>query len=445
MISIAKLARLLRTPQGLGQASQQPRIRLGSDDQTCSESGFTILELMVAMAILLIMSAAVLSLLLSAMRLQSRARARTIAAQVAERTLEEARSAGVYSLQQIILYYGGQYQFAPLTEGPFTFYRRIDVSWEAVSGTANPSGADIIRVTAEVTWNNMGSDAPVSMTTYVGGPPCPTNSGYVKVRVVDHLFDPLPNVRLDMRTNTGLSWGTGFTASDGSFIFTCVFANSYEITGTLTGYIAKDRSSKVIVPNIAVVPRQVTTVEFQMARPATLEVRLHDAVSDRELTGSAAASVSKADFGPLVLTGRSPFTFQNLWPDTYSIVGAVFDCSGGGGYMSSVVGSVDLLLQPGTNSTTLKLSPGPQVTVEVTVLGDNAAPVQNASVVARDACGFVNTFPVTNSSGVSQRSGIRPGPYELTVTPPPASGYRTSTSRFIASSDPTRVTVFVSR
>jgi type II secretory pathway pseudopilin PulG len=435
-LSIARLSRYLRAPQRIPWHSNP-------DQDPDAEAGFTILELMVAMAILMIMSAAILSLLLSAMRLQGMARARTIAAQVAEETLELARTTGVYSLQQIITYYGGQYEFAPIQEGPYTFYRRIDVSWEEVSGTSNPAPADYIRVTAEVTWNNMGTQPPVVMTTYVGGPPCATNTGFIEVSVVDHMYDPVPNVQLDLRTRTGLSWGMGFTSSEGKQIFACINAGYYEITGTLSGYIARDRTSKVIVPNISVAPKQVTSVQFQMARPASLSVRLVDSASGLELTGTGAVSIRNATFGPLVLRGNSPFSVSNLWPDTYTLVGSVYDCSGGSGFMSAVVGSFDRLLDPGPNSANIPLSSGLQVTVEVTVLGDNQAPVQDASISARDGCGTLNIFPVTNSQGVSLRSGILPGPYDMTVTPPPS--YKQAQSGFIASADPTRMTVVVSR
>ncbi len=420
------------------------------DPRQGADAGFTITELMVALGALLVMTLAILSLLFSAMQLQSRARARTIAALVAERTLEEARSWEIQTFQAIIDNYGGRYTPEPVREGPFVFNRTIDVAWEEVSGTANPAAADYLRVSVEVTWNNMGTSPPVRMTTYVTGPPCEPNSGYISVRVTDHLSYPLANVALDLFTRTGLPWEpTRYTSSEGTWIFTCVFAGDYEITGTLSGYIARDRRDRAIVPNVSVAPQQVTNVEFQLARPATLNVRFFDQTSGLEITGPVAVQLSRTDFGPLVVSDTSPtrtgpITIDRLWPDSYSLVAAGFSCTGGAGFMSAAVGEIPITLVPGTNNVDVFLSPGPQATVEVTVLGSNESPVQNAQVRAVDACGVTTLFPNTDINGTSQRSGILPGPYvvyALRTSPSPA---LQGSLQVIVASDPTRVTVPVS-
>ncbi len=433
----------------VARAASARALRKGSG-RVEDEAGFTITELLVALGALFVMTLAILSLLFSAMQLQSRARARTIAALVAERTLEEARSWEIQTFQSIIDNYGGRYTPAPVQEGPFVFSRTIDVAWEEVSGTSNPAPADYLRLTVEVTWNNMGTSPPVRMTTYVTGPPCEQNAGYISVRVTDHLSYPLANVSLDLFTRTGQGWGNpGYTSSEGTFVFTCVFAGDYEITGTLSGYIAKDRRDRAVIPNISVAPRQVTNVEFQLARPATLNVRFFDQSTGQEITGPAAVQLSRTDFGPLVVsdtspTRTSPITIDRLWPDSYSLVAAGFSCVGGAGFMSAALGEIPITLNPGTNNVDVYLSPGPQATVEVTVVGANQVPVPNAQVWAVDACGVVSNFPTTNSSGVSMRSGMRPGPYVIYARRTSPTPVLQGSLQVLVSSDPTRVTVPVS-
>ncbi len=440
--SISDALALVRQPRPLRLRTASKTSMLRGDDAD-AEEGFTIMELLVAMSVLMIMSLAVLSLLMSAMRLQTMARARTIAAQIAERTLEEARSWEIEDFTRIIEQYGGKFTPSPIQEGPLTFQRSIEVSWEEVSGTSNPAGTDYLRVTVEVTWNDMGSSPPVRMTTFVTGPPCEPNAGYIEVRVTDHALQPVVDVRLDLYTNLGISQDLGYTNTEGEFVFPCIFAGNYEITGTLSGYIGKDLRDRVVVPNVVVSPRQVTTVEFQMARPATLVAHLRDQATNQELTSTGAVSVGNTSFGPLVVTGNSPLMVQTLWPDSYSIAGSAYTCPYGGGFMSTTVGELPAYLGPGINTVDILLAPGPQVTIQVTVLGDNNQAIQGAQVVAIDGCFNPIIFPPTNSQGRSQRSGLTAGPYTVGAIPP--SPYQPSYVQIVAAADPTAVTVVVSQ
>lgn len=397
------------------------RIRRGQ--RGGNDDGFSLLEAVVSMSILLIVSVSILSLLIGTMKVQQVTRLRADATAYAQRELERISSWAYSDYMRIMTDYDGKYIAEPFKVGTHTLYETINVDW--ATNPANPTSGspDYFRVTIEITWDNMGSMRPVTATTYIAPPGDIFNkySGHVEVAVVDHTGAPLVGAAVELVQLTTSESSTLNTDITGTAFFAYRVAGWYEATATLAGYIGPERKPTSMAANIWVEVGVKTPVVIVMGQPASVEVSLYDPssnpVSSPDMAGIA---VSYQSQNPMFQGGTNPVVMTNLFPGRYDIDGTGFHCVGSS--MVGMTGSLpDQLVEPGHNVFSLDVTGGPPSTVNLTVevlRGTDLAPVQGAQINLISNCGQSVSMPTTNSQGKSTRTNMYRGPYIMTVTPP---------------------------
>lgn len=433
------------------------------------DQGFSIVEVLVGLLLLGILATAILSLLFGTMRVQSSTRARLLCGGFAQQQLESIKSWEWVNFENIAAY-GGRYDADPVTVGPYTIYRTVFVSWATQPGdpritdTTNPAlvDTDYFRVEVVCTWNDMGGAAPVRMVTYVKPLDCDPNTGVMLVSVRDHTGAPLPGqnpaVNFQLYSNSErryLPRTPTYDPQSFQWQYGCLFEGSYEITATFTGayydrqgqllyngpWMGRDgRPSAFAQASVRVQNR--TEVVLELAPPARFEVQV---VNDQGqlVTTTVAASLSLAGtFESTAAWGPNPIAFTRLWPGTYDIAAAAFDCLSGGGMLSRTGVLSQYVVQPGNNVVQIPVRPTGSLTmnVEVTRRSDDTA--VRARVSATSICGQTIQLGTTDAQGRISRSGMEAGLYrvEATTTAPPI--LRGSTW-VVAASDPTGVGVAV--
>lgn len=390
---------------------------------TEGDDGFSLLEAVVSMSILLIMSVSILSLLIGTMKVQQVTRQRTDAAAYAQRELERISSWQYSDYMRIMEEYDGKYVASPFRVGNNLYYETINVDWSTNPANPTSGSPDYFMVSVEITWANMGVQKPVVAVTYIApaGDIFAKNSGHVEAMVVDHLGAPITGADIELRQVGSLV--SSYLNSDitGSAFFAYQTAGWYEVTASLAGYIGPTRQAFTSASNIQVAAGIKTPVTLQLAKPATITALLVDSanapITSPFMSGAAVAYESA---NPIFAGGVNPVEFTNLFPGRYDIDGAAFECIGMS--MSGLTGSLfDELVQPGDNNFTIQVTGGTPPTVTATVevrAGDDLHLVQGAQVRLVSNCGQTRTLPTTNSQGQSSASGIFRGPYIMTITPP---------------------------
>lgn len=433
------------------------------------DEGFSIVEALVGLLLLGILATAILSLLFTTLRVQSSTRARLLCGGFAQQQLESIKSWEWINFENIAAY-GGRYDADPVTVGPYTIYRTVFVSWATEPGdpritdTSNPAlvDTDYFRVEVVCTWNDMGSAAPVRMVTYVKPLDCDPNTGVLLVSVRDHTGAPLPGqnpaVNFQLYSNSerrNLPRTPTYDPGLNQWQYGCLPEGSYEITATFTGAYYDQRGQLLYNgpwmgrrgEQGAFAPASVriqsrTEVFLDLAPPATFEVQV---VNDEGelITTTVAASLSVAGTSESTAAwGPNPIRFTRLWPGTYDVAAAAFDCLSGGGMLSRTGVISQYVLQPGNNIVQIPVRPTGNLTmnIEVTRRSDDTA--VRAQVSATSICGRTINFGATDDQGRTSRSGLEAGLYrvEATTTAPPV--LRGSTW-VVAASDPTGVGVAV--
>lgn len=389
-----------------------------------SDDGFSLMEAVVSMSILLIVSVSILALLIGTMKVQQVTRQRADATAYAQRELERISSWAYSDYMRIMTDYEGKYIAEPFTVGNHTFYETINVDWATNPANPNSGSPDYFRVTIEVTWDNMGTMKPVTATTYIAPPGDIFNkaSGHVEVGVIDHTGMPLPGATVELVRVATLESASLNTDVTGTAFFAYQVTGWYEATATLAGYIGPERKPTSMVANIWVEIGVKTPVVIMLGQPASIQVSLYDPSANLvtyppDMAGIAASYQSA---NPIFQGGANPVIIDNLFPGRYDIDGTGFHCVG-----TSMVGMTgrlpDQLVEPGSNVFSLDVVGAPPPTVDLTVevlSGTDLLPVQGAQVSLLSNCGQTVSMPTTNPSGQSFKNAVFRGPYIMTITPP---------------------------
>src|SRR5581483_4584607 len=193
-----------------------PRSRLSED-----ESGFTVIEFVVAISLLLVSLLAASQMLTSGMQVSGDTRSRVVAANLATQSLEAIRATATDPSQFSTLTPGRT--VTTQTVGATTYTITKDVQWVGQRATASNcdaggGGTQILRATAVITWPRMHNTAPVqSATTF--SPPVgafSSNAGSVAAKVINAAAAPVSFVTV---TATGATTQSIVTASDGCAFF----------------------------------------------------------------------------------------------------------------------------------------------------------------------------------------------------------------------------------
>lgn len=367
--------------------------------RSAASAGFTLIEVMVALMILVVVAVLAATTLLSVLRSTTNDRSRVAAANLASRELEIVRAAFESPLQgpqSIAL--GQVVNAAPLAGGAVGAPLIVDnrsytvtrtSQWETQGATAGPcdGGASgqlaYLRVSVKVTWPDIGTTTPVTNATLLTPPLGTYNSGtgHIKAKVVDQNGVAEAGTTVSVLNSSGASVGSQLTASDGCAFFAFLAPGSYTVSLSRTGYV--DRAWRPAPSQqVTVVANVAAPAPFDYAAAATVAFAIDQSSPTYPPAAATALTVYNENLPSNTHTLSYPSSAYSqplsVWPYTGGLAAWTGDCT-----------DADPLTPPGTTraspvSTTAgtltnAVVLGAAVGVQVTRTG---APLSGASVEA---------------------------------------------------------------
>jgi prepilin-type N-terminal cleavage/methylation domain-containing protein len=230
------------------------------------ERGFSLAEVVVAMAVLGIGAAAALTTFVAGTRAVRDVTLRTAAANLLSRQIESARAVRTIDVAD-----GRQVTTQVASGTTFTITQDVTYidpssSTTLCAGTGNTLAYKLISVT--VTWPNMGSTRPVRGDTLravgLGSSGFASGTGTLAVLVAGASGTPVPGIRVTL-TPGGAAQTTG---SDGCAVFPALTPGSYSASVSATGYVGTANTTATSVDNLGVVAQSVRrgTIYYDTAR-----------------------------------------------------------------------------------------------------------------------------------------------------------------------------------
>lgn len=395
-----------------------------------ADSGFTLIELIVAMVILATMSLAVIGIILHTQSQGVTNRNRIAASNLAAREIDLVRmqfgatDAGPLAVANAGLVENGN----PLAGGVLgqplvvdgTAYTVTRTAQWNVTGTGASAceGGSLVAyptlgVTVSVTWPNMGSVKPV-VTRAVLAPDkdtgIPSTSSFIATKVVDQDAQPLSGI---VMSATGVGTVTGSTDASGCAVLTVnpvVAGTAFTVRVVDPSYVDLSGATNPSKTTGLLTQGSIYSgASFSVGKAGSISVRLVRAdgqpLSDSQVAGAAVSLVASSFSGSTGITTRTVTgvrtSFSGMYPTTY---GAYFGATApAGGY------------------TVETLAPGGSISLDVLfemadVVVENL-PIGTTSVLAVPA-GTATTC--ASGSGVSTGVGgssvalsLLPGTYDL--------------------------------
>lgn len=282
------------------------------------ESGFTVLELVVAMAILATFVSALAVTIDSSLNLARQNRHRVVAANLASQEMDRVRSTEFDALPL------GLVSTPESVDGVnYTVLRETEwIATGATGSACDSSGTSpsYLRVTVDVTWDNMRTVTPVKEATVITPPvgSYDPNSGHISVRVLDRNAQPEGGVPVRVQA-TGYD-ETIDTTSEGCAFFAFLDGGTYTVTLTKTGFV--DRQS-VTSPSqsVGVTVGNTSSVIFDYDEAANILLALQ-APDGGEFPNPNSLTITIGNTG-LLPSGTKGYigsgvtrTLANLFPDS---------------------------------------------------------------------------------------------------------------------------------
>jgi len=285
-----------------------------------AEDGFALIEVMAAAVLLLVISMATLAVFDTTGKVSASAKARSIAANLAQQDQERMRAMKAVDLSNY-------HATSPATvsgAGAFTVDSRAE--WVRDAGsvescTVSASQADYIRITSTVSATILSR--PVTLATLVAPPIASfdANTGTLTVNVTDRAGNAVSGADVSVTGPTALS---DTTNSLGCAVFSHVPIGTYAITTHKSGYVDRTGSDPGSTSGI-VNAGKVATYPATLDRAATATVSIQTAV-----TSDTAASAGLAA-GTWMTS-----TWGALTADPQTSVGDPNDVTSPGGLQSSI-------------------------------------------------------------------------------------------------------------
>lgn len=232
-----------------------------------NDEGFTLIEVMAAMAVFLVVSAATLAVIMSSITTIRGNSDRVFAANLAREEIDKMRELGPDAIT-----IGQVSRTVSSTEGSFTV--STTSNWVGLNQTANACSAGVpgqafMRVHVEVSGGRLQAPqlsdtvvAPLDDSTYA-------TTGAVAVQVNDARGDPVGNVIVSGRDLAGGTTFSYVTGPDG-----CIFvprlapSNSWQVTVSRTGFVPQGTGGTVQVGTVTA--GGTTPMTFNYAQAASL-------------------------------------------------------------------------------------------------------------------------------------------------------------------------------
>jgi len=408
--------------------------------RTDRESGFTLIEMVVAIVVLGAVSIAVIGVIMSAQAQGVSNRNRIAASNLAARELDIVRAefSRTSTAPVTIANQGLVVNANPLAGGSAgqplvvdgTSYRvERSAGWN-ITGTGSSAceGGSLVKyptlaVRVRVTWPNMGSVKPVetsAMLTPDKDTGVSETDSFVAAKVQNQAAQPLSGIAVQA---TGAGGGTGVTDASGCAVVKVTPAaagTTYNVSVADANYRDLSGATNPSKTTGLLKPGQIYTgASFTVALPGTVRVTLvrsdGQPLADSDVAGSQVSLVAAEFSGASGVTTKTvtgvTSTFPNLWPTTY------------GAYFGSV--------PPAGGYTAQLLTPGATITLQVvfemaTLLATDLPPDATkvlavpAGTAPTCAAGVGTSGTVSGSKATFQ---VLPGLYDLYVS---GTGYECS-------------------
>jgi Tfp pilus assembly protein PilV len=279
--------------------------------------GFSIVEMLVAITILMIALLAAALMFENGMRVSGDTRQRVVAAHLATQAMESVRgpAANPAKFTSVIDANLGQTVQTRTVNG-LQFTITQDIQWVGQTSSANSCDAGgstsglVAQVTESVTWANMRATKPVQSTTALSPPvgAYASNTGGLAVKVVDAQNQPRANINVQI---TGPSTDTQKTTAQGCAFFAYIPPGTYTasvIEGTGVG----DQEQLTPSQTKAVVVGQTASLVFNYDTAATI------AVSGWTISGAATTVATNIPIS-VANTGLQPYAAFSFPATTTSL------------------------------------------------------------------------------------------------------------------------------
>ncbi|TNM64495.1 prepilin-type N-terminal cleavage/methylation domain-containing protein [Streptomyces sp. NP160] len=391
-----------------------------SSDIPVRDDGYTMLEVVVAMAVFTVLAGSVFTVLTGALRTTGDNNRRTVAADLASAQVEQARSQrtvdivdGLSSRTQRV---GGTVYSVAQTAS----YVTADSSSSVCTGSGDALAYKL--VTVEVTWPAMGTTQPVTASTLralgIGRDGLDTATGTVAVKVQGANANPTRG------SVVSLSPGgqTRTTGTDGCAVFTGLAPGTYTATTDQPGRVTSTGYQAMSTPGLSVESGRVArgslyqdverSQRFVLAPPAGYAVPAGVPVVFRD--SYVSDTTAPACGGSPVRTCATgvPGELQHVFPDTYALWAGT--CSDAAGTSPASFDATAL----GGSGTTATIPLG-GVTASATTPGTALYAVHDreSGGGVGTACQGGETYALGTSSGAPLKSALPLGTWRITADP----------------------------
>lgn len=294
-------------------------------DQHSDESGFSLIEVVVAMAVFTVLATVTLGLLVNTTDVAGDNIRRTTATNLVNAQLQTARSLTAQEIPD------GR-TVTNQTVGAITYtitqtanYAGSNSSTAICSGTGNTLAYKV--VTVQVTWPNMGSIKPVRGDTLravgVGSDGLSADLGTLAVSITGSTSQPTAGVEIVLTPGTI----TRTTGDDGCAIFTGLTPGTYTATADSVGYVGTVNTQAAKITNLTAVAGTVArgNLVYDTARSVTLAFDgPAGAIVPSNLVLRAGNTYQPEATLPICAPGSTsactsavPGTVSNLFPENY--------------------------------------------------------------------------------------------------------------------------------
>ncbi len=355
-----------------------------------NDAGFTVIELVVAAAILFVVSTGIMGVLAYASTSNSANSVRQAALELANTRMEASRNTSFTDIGTTSNYPVGTI-VSPETvvvstpEGNRTFVvtTEVDYSWDQELDQES-TGAKDIRITVSWTIPRPGS---VSVESFVAGRGV-INGGTVIVNVVDSdTGDPVPGATITIKPSTGMS-ATKMTSSDGMVRWGAVPTGSMVITGTCSTHFL-DLAPLAGASVQKSPPANEYTIQAERASTGTVHVvdQAGNSLPGVEVTIQGTSGTLTA-----VSDGSGDAFFPTLRKGTYTVTGVKsgYQVESSPPYLGITVGG-------GTYTADRDLVMNQRTTIKVKVVDSSDNPISGVTLSATG----VTFGSTTDSNGES--------------------------------------------
>jgi adhesin/invasin len=348
-----------------------------------NESGFTVVELVVAAAILFVVSTGIMGVLAYASTSNASDARHQMGLELANQRMEQARNMSYDDLGTTNNYPTGTI-ITPETvvlstpQGNATYIVATEVDYsEDVTDPALGASKDI-RITVSWTTPRPGS---VTVESNIAGAPAVTNAGAVEILVQDSdSSDPVAGAVITIKPAGGFS-ASKTTGSDGYAKWKRVATGSIVITGTCsTHYLDMSPVASAVINN-----KQTLSATVQGERASSGTVHVVDqngndlpgvAVTIKGPLGYASWSCPTAAGGTLVSDSNGNAVFPLLRKGNHTVTGVL------AGYAMQTSPSPDFTVISGGGAYSSVLTMNIRTTIKVKVVDASNNPVVGATVAA---------------------------------------------------------------